>query len=114
MSRTVRILLEEILESAQRILAYTSGLTFDQFEADVEKQDAVIRRIEIIGEAAKGLPADFRATHDGVPWRSIAGTRDILIHEYFRVDLALTWDAIKTDLPTLIDDVRKIIDALEH
>lgn len=109
MKRSVRILLEEILDSAERIQTYTHELTYAQFTEDVEKQDAVIRRMEIIGDAVKGLPDEFRTKYDRVPWRKIAGARDVLIHEYFRVDLGLTWDTIKQDIPELISEVRTIL-----
>jgi uncharacterized protein with HEPN domain len=64
-------------------------------------QDSVIRRIEIIGEAIKNIPGDFKSTHENIPWKEITGMRDILIHQYFGVDLELTWEVIKTDLPIL-------------
>jgi uncharacterized protein with HEPN domain len=64
-------------------------------------QDSVIRRIEIIGEAIKNIPGDFKSTHENIPWKEITGMRDILIHQYFGVDLELTWEVIKTDFPIL-------------
>lgn len=113
MSRSVRILLEEILESADRVQSYVEMMTFEDFENDVEKQDSVIRRIEIIGEAAKGLPSDFRATYDYVPWTKIAGARDVFVHQYFRVDLVLVWDMVRQDLPHLVKHVREILQILD-
>ncbi len=69
----------------------------------------MVRRLEIIGEAVKGIPEDLRAKYPDVPWRDIAGARDIMIHEYFRVDLELAWEMVQDDLPTLAAEVRKIL-----
>jgi len=74
MNRSARVLLEDILESIARIEEYVDGVTQGQFEKDTEKQDAVIRRLEIIGQAVKGLPQDLRDGHPEVPWRQIACT----------------------------------------
>ena len=82
MSRGVEILLGEILEAVELLQRYTERLSYDAFAADVEKQDAVVRRLEIIGEAVKGIPEDLWAKYPDVPWRDIAGARDIMIHEY--------------------------------
>lgn len=114
MSRGIAILLGEILEAIALLRDYTEGLDFDAFAANIEKQDAVIRRLEIIGEAVKGVPDDVRAKHPAVPWRDIAGARDILIHEYFRVDLAMAWEMVRKDLPLLEAEVRSILQALRR
>jgi len=68
-----------------------------------------VRRLAVIGEAVKGLPEAFRAQYPEVPWRSIAGARGILVHEYFRVDLALAWEMVRTELPELARQVRRIM-----
>jgi uncharacterized protein with HEPN domain len=111
MSRGVDILLGEILDAIALLREYTEGLDFDAFAGNVEKQDSVIRRLEIIGEAVKGIPEEVRAKHSTVPWRDIAGARDILIHEYFRVDLVMAWDMVKKDLPLLETEVQRILQA---
>ena len=109
MSRGVEILLEEILDSIELLQRYTNGITLEEFVENVEKQDSVIRRLEIIGEAVKGIPDEMRAQHPDVPWREIAGARDVMIHEYFRIDLEMAWDMVKEDLPELKAEVRRML-----
>ncbi|GMQ82956.1 MAG: DUF86 domain-containing protein [Rhodothermia bacterium] len=109
MSRAADILLREILDAVELIQRYTAQLTFEEFASNIEKQDAVIRRLEIIGEAVKGLPTDLRDKYPDIPWRDIAGARDILIHEYFRVDPELAWEMAREDLPRLASEIEEII-----
>jgi uncharacterized protein with HEPN domain len=109
MSRGVKILLEEILEAIELLQRYTAGLTLESFAEDVEKQDSVARRLEIIGEAAKGIPEGLRSKYPAVPWRDITGARDVLVHEYFRIDLEMAWDMVHEDLPALKLEVERIL-----
>jgi uncharacterized protein with HEPN domain len=108
MPRDYRVYLEDILEAAQKIREYTSGLTFDQFRADSRTVDAVIRNLEIIGEAARSVPEAARRKGPGVDWRKLAGLRDILIHQYFGVDLQIVWDIVKDKLPVLERQVTEL------
>jgi len=114
MSRSSKILLRDILRAAELLDQYTSGFTLEEFTENTEKQDAVARRLEIIGEAVKGLPQDLRHRYPDVPWRDIAGARDVLVHEYFRIDLDLAWDMVKRDIPELAEQIRRILGELDQ
>ncbi len=92
----------DIIESVQKILAYTAGVTFTEFQINDEKQDAVLRRILVIGEATKRLSLEFKQLYPEIPWRDIAGIRDIIVHEYSRVDVERIWDVVENDLPILL------------
>ena len=112
MSRSAETLLRDILQASDLLAQYTSGLTLEEFTENTEKQDAVARRLEIIGEAVKGLPRDLRDRYPEVPWRDIAGARDVLVHEYFRIDLDLAWEMVKEDIPDLAKKIRRILEDL--
>jgi uncharacterized protein with HEPN domain len=98
--RDERLYLSEIRSAIDRILDYTAAGR-DAFLTDSKTQDAVIRNIEIIGEAVRGLSEATRQAHPEVPWSKITGTRDRLIHGYFSVDLDIIWDIVETQLPGL-------------
>ena len=101
MSRDPRLYLEDILTACRRIRGYTAGMTLETFTKDDKTQDAVVRNLEIIGEAAKQLPDAVTNAMPNVPWREVRGFRDILAHKYFGVDYSIVWDAIATELPSL-------------
>lgn len=82
-------------------------MRFREFGEDIDLQDMVIRRLEIIGEAVRNLPQEFRNTYPHVNWQNPAGMRSVLIHAYFDVDLGVVWDTIKNDLPTLKQQVKR-------
>jgi uncharacterized protein with HEPN domain len=106
--RDERVYLLHAIDSIDAIRSYTADGR-DAFFADQKTQDAVIRNIEIIGQAVKGVSEETRALEPGVPWRQIAGMRDKLIHEYFGVDLALVWDVVESELPTLRPRLEELV-----
>lgn len=108
MRKDARVVLDHILESIRLIERYTLDKTEKEFLSSVQLQDSVIRRIEVIGEAVKNLPDGIKAKHPEVRWKEIAGMRDILVHEYFGIDLGLTWEVVRRDMPDLRRKISKI------
>ncbi|MBI3316462.1 MAG: DUF86 domain-containing protein [Candidatus Omnitrophica bacterium] len=109
MPRDYKVYLDDILEAASRIQTYTSSLTREQFSSDLKTLDAVVRNLEIIGEAVKKIPKEIQTKYPSVEWKKIAGLRDILIHEYFGIDTEIIWDVIKNKLPDLAIEIKKIL-----
>jgi len=113
MKKNGKIFLTHILDSINLVEEYLKGKSKLDFLNSKQLQDSVIRRIEIIGEAIKNIPNDIKKNYSQIPWKEITGMRDILIHQYFGVDLDLTWQVIEKDLPRLkrqISDISKKID----
>jgi len=106
----VRLYLEEILECIANIRDYTKTGR-ESFFASRMMQDAVIRNIEIIGEATRNVPEELKATESAVPWRNIAAMRNLLIHRYFRIDLDRVWDVVQRDLDELEAAVKRLLSA---
>lgn len=103
------VYLQDILESISYIQRFLDGVSEEEFYENVEKQDAVLRRLEIIGEAVKHLPQEIRDDHPETPWRQIAGMRDIIIHEYFGITLEMVWIVATEDILDLKAKVEEII-----
>ena len=114
MKKDPKVFLEHILDSINLIESYVDKVNESGFHKTQPLQDAVIRRLEIIGEAVKNLPLTFKSKHPDVPWRKITGMRDILIHEYFDVDLALTWMVVKHEIPLIKKQLSTILDNLDE
>ncbi len=106
-SRDAQAFLDDIVTSARLVLQYVEGLTFEEFETNVEKQDSVIHRFEAIGEATKRLPPEVTTAIPEIQWRRIAGMRDFLVHEYWAVDLKLVWAVVHEKLEPLISAIEQ-------
>jgi|SRR3989344_6143997 len=109
MEKDPYIFIEHILDSIEKVEIFVKGVTKEEFEKDIKLQDAVVRRIEIIGEAVKNLPSDFREKHKEIPWIKIAGMRDKLMHHYFGVDLINVWKVVNENFPELKKQIKKVL-----
>ena len=105
--------LSHIVESAGLIESYVRDLNAEAFREDQQRQDAVVRRLEIMGEAVKHLPDSIREANPHVPWRRIAGMRDKVIHGYIGLDIDLVWTVATTMVSKLKDDIQAILDKLQ-
>ncbi|MBS3076475.1 DUF86 domain-containing protein [Candidatus Pacearchaeota archaeon] len=108
MKRDIFLFIEDILESINAIESFSDGLNKEKLISSRLKQSAIIRELEIIGEAVKNIPSSFREKHPDISWNEIAGMRDVIIHGYFKVDLDAVWNVIKKDLPILKRKIEKI------
>jgi uncharacterized protein with HEPN domain len=103
------IRLRHMLDAASKIVEYTQKCTRVDLDKDEKLNLALVRLLEVLGEAAKKVSDQCQAAHPEIPWRQIAGTRDRLIHGYFDVDLDIIWKIISTDLPPLIEQIEKVL-----
>lgn len=101
--------LDDIVEAAETALEFIEGFDRDQFLADRKTAFAVVRALEIVGEAAKKIPEGFRARHPQIPWRAMAGMRDKLIHDYTGVDLTVVWQTLVAPLPLALENIRQML-----
>ena len=97
--RPAHLLIEDIWDAMTRIEQYTAGLAQAQFLTDRRTSDAVVRNLEIIGEAANRLPIDVRQQHPQIEWQKIVGLRHRIVHDYFGIDLEMVWEILRHDLP---------------
>jgi len=108
--RSWKLFLVDMVESVDKALRYVSGLDFQDFLQDTKTQDAVVRNLEVLGEAAKCIPADVQQKNPGIPWAQIIGMRDRLIHGYFSVDPAIVWEIVTKELPELKEELEKLLE----
>ena len=108
MPRDCKVYLEDILEAIQKIGRFTEKQTLKKFSNDEKTFDAVIRNLEIIGEAINKFPEEVRKKHPEVEWRKISGLRNVLIHEYFGINAEIIWDIVRNKLPQFEKQIRKV------
>ncbi len=108
MTRQVELYVDDVCDAIVRITSYTANLSREEFMNDARTIDAVIRNLEVLGEAAKHVPNEVRATFSEIDWKAIAGMRDILIHEYFGVDYDIVWDVVSTRIPMLVQAIPRL------
>lgn len=109
MNKDSKVFLHDILYSIDRINEITKTIGFDDFTTDMTIQDATIRRLSVIGEAANNIPSEIKEKHKAIEWKKIMGMRNFLIHEYFEIDMKVIWDTIKQDLPKLKTEITKML-----
>ena len=107
--RDYKTYLEDIVQAAQKIDRYISELSLQTFSADEKTIDAVVRNLEVIGEAVRNIPGNIRERYPEIEWHRIAGLRNILIHEYFAISMKIIWDIVTNKLPILEQQIKKII-----
>ncbi len=111
--RDLRLFLIEVLEAIEKIERYIDSLSFEDFVKNEMVIDAVIRNLEIIGEAARNIPGEIRTKYSDIPWKRVVGFRNIVIHEYFDVDLEIVWVIVKERLPELKPQIKRMLKEFE-
>jgi len=112
MSRDFRLFLDDIIESSENARSYVNGLSYDDFVADQKTIDAVIRNLEIIGEAVKNVPPEVVAARPDIEWKEFSRFRDLIVHRYFKIKLTIVWDVLQNRLTELESAVAEILSAL--
>ena len=111
MSRDPRLYLEDMRDCCRKVLRYAQDMTLQRLVADEKTFDAIMRNLEITGEAARQVPAEIKGRHPEVEWRSIAGFRDVAIHAYPTIDEEIVWDIVSQKVPQLLEQVERILAA---
>ncbi|PIU56096.1 MAG: hypothetical protein COS87_03260 [Chloroflexi bacterium CG07_land_8_20_14_0_80_45_17] len=111
--RAWKLFIEDILECIGKIEKYIEGMEFKDFETDEKTIDAVVRNLEVVGEASKNIPENVKARYSDVYWKGVVGLRNRIIHEYFGVDLKIIWYIVKEELLTLKKQMERILEKAE-
>ncbi len=111
--RNINLYLYDIKDSISKIEQYCDTVSEEEFLANFEKQDAVLRRLEIIGEAVKKIPQNLKEKHSNIPWKNISGMRNVITHEYFGVDIKKVWLILENDIKILKKAIIEIINSVE-
>ena len=107
--RDWRFRVRDILDAVRAIERYTEGMTFEEFAADARTIDAVVRNLMTIGESTRWIPEPIKDAHREVPWRTLRGVRNVVVHEYFGVDSEILWETVRGDLPPLAPKLEAIL-----
>jgi len=113
-NRPARVRLEDLKQAMARIRQYTAGFTYDEFIKDEKTMDAVLRNLEVIGEAARNVPEELRGKYPDVEWHRMIGLRNIISHEYFGVDMQIIWEVATRNVPETEPLVADMLDRLAH
>jgi uncharacterized protein with HEPN domain len=106
--RELRDYINDLTEACEDILSFTKGMSYSDFASDKKTINAVIRSLEVIGEATKNLPASFRSNYPDMPWKQMTSMRDKLIHDYFGIDIQMVWQAVEKHIPHILALIREI------
>jgi len=100
---------EDMLDACRSVLDFTREMTFDEFASDDRTNSAVVRKLEVIGEAARQLPDNLREQHTSIPWREVIGFRNVAVHGYYLVDLRIVWTIVQNDIPAMIPHLERML-----
>jgi uncharacterized protein with HEPN domain len=114
MKKDDTVYLRHIIDAFLQIERYTNGVTYEEFLSNSLLQDAVIRQLEVMGEAARNLSADLQNEYPAIPWRQMISLRNRMIHAYFNVNLQIIWEIIQGDIPNLKQDMMRVLETLNQ
>lgn len=113
MTRDHTLFIKDIIDAIEKISEFVAGMEYDEFVQDDKTLSAVVRKVEIIGEATRNIPKEIKATYSDIPWRDIVGMRNKIIHDYFGIDNEIVWQVIKEKLPALRNQIEKVLKDLQ-